>query len=323
MIKDSRQIDFLFEQDIWIIGITISYVRTKIALSWDKLVSEETSSLFRQFKIKPPSIPFSDIVANGHEKLRYKAAVIKQRHLVYAEPFWFMPNSRWEQFTADFESLKALCNSIKQDMIDNIEVIREEYFDKVERLIDHIAATTASAPDSEELNTISKLLKERMITVDEIDSQISVEMLPPICIQAFAKQAEQRASLKVATAEAERAKMIAAATASAVEQIRRSTETAIKDVRNQVISTVTECLDLMEAGLDCNMTSQNRQRINSRLEKLSLLVNFADNDMAKLISEVCSNNGETAASKVNELRLKLQKYVSGKASNSIAHAIKL
>ena len=134
MIKNSRQVDFLFKEDIWIIGIQIKFCRLKATLRWDTLVSPETLKILTELKVRQPCIYFSDLVSNAHERLRYKATAIKHRFLVYAEPFWFMPDSKWVEFGEQYAILEEMADGIRHDLQEALPTIDEELNQKVAKL---------------------------------------------------------------------------------------------------------------------------------------------------------------------------------------------
>ncbi|PSF28546.1 hypothetical protein C7H19_24565 [Aphanothece hegewaldii CCALA 016] len=264
-----RNLDAFREEGVYLFNISVHGGRVSFQLKWEHLgLSSETIAALKQNNAQPTRIKFFKSLQGKLNRLSYLRKEIQKKLMVYCEPYWFAPESKFEELADAVANLKETALLFKDEVLLEYGAEKEKYVSIVEGIL----RTTQLSQDVQE--SVKKIYLSNFPTRQQISESFYIELFGPIRVPSIKEQSQFDASL----AESETRNYQAKALKELESQFHRSLQTKLSEViqsaTDEFCEILADTLPKLARLSETHLSDRVRAKLTESLERCQNLLNF-------------------------------------------------
>ena len=305
--QSSRNIENLRDEAIYIFNISVHGGTCSFGIKWNHLgLSQETIKALKENNAQPTRIKFFNSLQKKLNQLTYLRKKIQSKLMIYSEPYWFVPESKFEEVSKAVSELKETALVFKEEILQEYEEEKGKYIQIVKEILETI--TTEESKES-----IQSTYLSAFPTYTQIHSSFYIELFGPIRIPSIKEQSLIDAELAESELRGYKAKALLELECQFKKSLQTKLTEAVQEASSEFCSILAENLSLLEGLESEGLSDHKKSKLLEAVERCKNLVSFENSleDVAEQFNEISGYAHDKKFIKmseaINKLREKLTK----------------
>ncbi len=302
----NQAIDFLREEDIYLINIHIYVGVSQRQIKWEHLgLRPQVIDRLKKSNASPPCLKVFKTLQDCGTKLRTFRAQIQRRFMIHAEPMWFVKESSVKDFYAEYKSLQQTCEEYRTEIL-------ASYDTELYAFLLNIKDVLISAGVDKGLDNTIALYKSYFPTKEYIKERFGVMLEGPLVVPSLKKQSLLDSELASSEHKYEEATLIKELQNQYYGTINQKLNEALEAAKEEFYELISDSIVKIEDAIkNDKITNKRKDMLDNTIERLMTLVNFDTNlsdilgQFKSLALNTQSEDFNTASNKLKELKQSL------------------
>ncbi len=284
-----RNLDTFRQEEVYLFNISVHGGRVSFQIKWEHLgLSPQTIKALKENNAQPTRINFFNTLQRKLNKLTYLKKKIQSKLMVFSEPYWFVPKSKFEELADVVTTLRETALLYRNEILSEYDSEKEKYLTIVEQILQ---TTTL---EKEIQASVKEIYLRIFPTQQAIASSFYIELFGPVRVPSIKEQSQKDAEL----AEFEARNYQAKALKELEIQFQRSLQTklaqAVQSASDEFCAILAENLTRLQQLGSEDLSARRQIKLLEAVERCRNLVCFEKSleDVAQQFTEIttCARN---------------------------------